>query len=94
MCSATCDHTRARACNDPPPKYSGLSCPGNDSGKLRSMKFDKIINLLLEEDICWGGSCCPDDSEYIGCFPYNDNIWHEHIEVTIHIFKVLKMLCP
>ena len=40
VCSDTCDHTRDRACDDPPPKYSGLTCPGNDSGKpnvLQSM---------------------------------------------------------
>lgn len=39
------------------------------------------ITKISEEDICWGGSCCPDASEYIGCFPYNGDIWQTRVEV-------------
>ena len=24
--------------------------------------------ICLENEICWGDNCCPDDSDYIGCF--------------------------
>ena len=26
-----------------------------------------------ESDTCWGDACCPDDADYIGCFPWGGN---------------------
>ena len=48
-----------------------------------------MVNFL-EEDICWGDSCCPDDSEYIGCFQYNGDSWVKRVEVSLNVKYILK----
>ena len=43
----------------------------NDYGRGNSIIFQFFLNLPLEtDDKCWGDDCCPDTSDYVGCFKY------------------------
>ena len=42
-----------------------------------------------ESDTCWGDACCPDDADYIGCFPWGGNFQDQIAVSKRHLCKVI-----
>ena len=54
-CHSSCRNTRNRTCDNPTTMFGGQKC-SSDSETAEST------------DLCFGDECCPDTSDYIGCF--------------------------